>query len=139
MKAVALESLKDKPRDKLLVVTLEPGFWAEAGHWAHSALEVLVLLMLWAVGLLTVVMLTNVVAAPFNDFLSEEVERLLQAREDALARAERAALACQLLQPLPRSVAALADGHPARGTHERRRAALRHLAGWLQAVDMVGG
>jgi len=80
VKAVALESLKDKPRDKLLVVTLEPGFWAEAGHWAHSALEVLVLLMLWAVGLLTVVMLTNVVAAPFNDFLSEEVERLLTGR-----------------------------------------------------------
>lgn len=52
------------------------GFWMEAGHWAHSALEIVVLLVLWAVGLLLVVFLTNVVAAPFNDLLSEEVEHL---------------------------------------------------------------
>lgn len=81
LKAIATESLKDKPRDKLLVLATEPGFWAEAGHWAHSALEVLILLVLWTVGILAVVMLTNVVAAPFNDFLSEEVERIVTGKQ----------------------------------------------------------
>ncbi|HJL16041.1 MAG TPA: EI24 domain-containing protein [Sandaracinaceae bacterium LLY-WYZ-13_1] len=59
----------------------DPGFWMEAGHWAHSTLEVLVLLLLWTLGLLAVVFLTNVIAAPFNDLLSEEVEYRLTGRK----------------------------------------------------------
>lgn len=47
--------------------------WLAAGH---TAFEILVLLVLWSIGLLLVVLLTNVVAAPFNDLLSEEVEHL---------------------------------------------------------------
>jgi len=38
-------------------------------------------LVLWTVGILAVVMLTNVVAAPFNDFLSEEVERIVTGKQ----------------------------------------------------------
>jgi uncharacterized protein involved in cysteine biosynthesis len=71
------EAGKEKPElgDKRL--ERAGGLWVEAGHWAHTALEILVLLLLWAVGLVLVVFLTNVVAAPFNDLLSEEVEHLL--------------------------------------------------------------
>lgn len=69
----------DKPKPAAAgakLIGAGPGFWMEAGHWAHSALEVVVLLLLWTIGLLAVVFLTNVVAAPFNDLLSEEVEHL---------------------------------------------------------------
>ncbi len=59
------------------------GFWVSvlgALHWVVSAL---VLILMWALGLIAVVFLTNVIAAPFNDLLSEEVERLVTGREGA--------------------------------------------------------
>lgn len=40
----------------------------------------LVLLLLWAVGTLVVVLVSNVIASPFNDLLSEEVERVVTGR-----------------------------------------------------------
>src|SRR5690606_6447000 len=46
-------------------------------HWVVRAL---VLLLLWSAGVIVVVLLTNVIAAPFNDLLSEEVERLATGR-----------------------------------------------------------
>ena len=73
-------SLTDKPKPSGTADKVLGGgdsWTGDASHWAHVALEWTVLLLLWATGLLVVVMLTNVVAAPFNDFLSEEVERLI--------------------------------------------------------------
>ncbi|MGE3636870.1 MAG: EI24 domain-containing protein, partial [Sandaracinaceae bacterium] len=49
------------------------GWWADAGR---TALGWLILLSIWGLGLFAVVMLSNVLAAPFNDLLSEEVEHL---------------------------------------------------------------
>lgn len=46
----------------------------------HWLLRVLVLLTLWSVGIIGVVLCTNVIAAPFNDLLSEEVERIVTGR-----------------------------------------------------------
>ncbi|MFK7992417.1 MAG: EI24 domain-containing protein, partial [Sandaracinaceae bacterium] len=54
----------------------DESFWTGPAHYTHVALEFLVLALLWGLGLLVVVFLTNVIAAPFNDFLSEEVERI---------------------------------------------------------------
>lgn len=63
------------PGDKVLAAAA--GIWDGAGHVAHVALEILVLILLWTLGLLVVVLLSNVIAAPFNDLLSEEVEHLV--------------------------------------------------------------
>lgn len=67
--------LLEKPLDG------DAGVWVDVGHWLHEGLEILVLLMLWTVGIVLVVFLSNVVAAPFNDLLSEEVEHLLIGRK----------------------------------------------------------
>ncbi len=48
---------------------------------AHAAVEVLFALVLAALGLVASVLLGGLVAAPFNDALSEEIERLLTGRE----------------------------------------------------------
>jgi CysZ protein len=47
----------------------------------HGLLRALVTLVLWVLGLVAVVFASNVIAAPFNDLLSEEVERLVTGRE----------------------------------------------------------
>lgn len=57
------------------------GFWVGVLGVLHWLLRAVVLLALWAVGLVAVVFLTNVVAAPFNDLLSEEVEHLVTGRK----------------------------------------------------------
>jgi CysZ protein len=67
---------KEKPRDKR--VAPPSSDWTDASaHYLHSTLEVVILLLLWASGLIAVVLLTSVIAAPFNDLLSEEVEHLV--------------------------------------------------------------
>ncbi|MGF1466989.1 MAG: EI24 domain-containing protein [Sandaracinaceae bacterium] len=48
------------------------GVWA----WVHGAVEILVLLLLWAVGIVVVILLSNLLGAPFHDRLSERVEAL---------------------------------------------------------------
>ena len=64
---------KGKPSlDKAL--TSRGGFWSGLSVGLHDAFEILVLLVLWVLGLVLVVFLSNVIAAPFNDLLSEEVE-----------------------------------------------------------------
>ncbi len=56
------------------------GFWASVLGALHWLLSGVVLLLMWALGLVAVVFSTNLVAAPFNDLLSEEVERLAAGR-----------------------------------------------------------
>ncbi|MCZ7684370.1 MAG: EI24 domain-containing protein [Sandaracinaceae bacterium] len=56
------------------------GFWVGVLGVLHWLLRALVLLLLWALGLLAVVFLTNVIAAPFNDLLSEAVEEIVTGR-----------------------------------------------------------
>lgn len=73
------DSGKDKPA--LKHIEADFGWLAETGHWVHSAFEVLILLLIWGLGVILAVVLSNVIAAPFNDFLSEEVERILTGRE----------------------------------------------------------
>lgn len=68
------DSGKDKPARKHLEAGTD--WLAQTGHWVHSAFEILILLLVWSAGVLAAVVLTNVIAAPFNDFLSEEVERI---------------------------------------------------------------
>ncbi len=57
------------------------GFWNGVLGVLHWLVRAVVLLLLWAVGVIAVVLLTNVVTAPFNDLLSEEVERLAIGKE----------------------------------------------------------
>lgn len=52
------------------------GFWAATGRFFHAALSFVIGVLLSVVGFVLVVALTTVIAAPFNDALSEEVERL---------------------------------------------------------------
>lgn len=59
------------------------GFWNGVLGVLHWLVRAIVLLLLWAAGLVAVVFLSNVVAAPFNDLLSEDVERLLTGRTGA--------------------------------------------------------
>ena len=76
------DSGKTKPvRTKRLADADGPSWTQTAGHWAHSALAYLVLALIWALGVVSAILLTNVVAAPFNDLLSEEVERLRTGRK----------------------------------------------------------
>lgn len=57
------------------------GFWVGVLRVLHWLVRAIVLLGLWALGLVAVVFLSNLVAAPFNDLLSEEVERLAIGKE----------------------------------------------------------
>ncbi len=57
------------------------GFWSSVARFFHGFIEILVLLVLWAIGFIVVVLFTNVIAAPFNDLLSEEVEHLLTGKK----------------------------------------------------------
>ncbi|MAQ17394.1 MAG: hypothetical protein CMN30_21680 [Sandaracinus sp.] len=56
------------------------GFWAGAGRLAHGFLELLAFLILLVTSFFAVLGLSSVFAAPFNDALSEEVERLTTGR-----------------------------------------------------------
>ena len=56
------------------------GFWSGVGRFFHKVVSVLIALVLSLVGLVIVAVLSSIVAAPFNDFLSEEVERLRTGR-----------------------------------------------------------
>lgn len=79
-----LEELGDKAkpvdRDKRLTDG-GPDWLDETGHWVHATFGILILLLIWTLGIVAAVFLTNVFAAPFNDLLSEEVERLRTGRE----------------------------------------------------------
>lgn len=57
------------------------GFGASLARFFHGLLEVLFALLLLLVGLIVVVLLSSLFAAPFNDLLSEEVERLVTGRQ----------------------------------------------------------
>lgn len=71
---------KDKPHDKRL--TVNDHDWLDVtGHWVHATFGILILLLIWGLGIIAAIFLTNIFAAPFNDLLSEEVERLATGRE----------------------------------------------------------
>lgn len=53
------------------------GFWAGVVRFFHGALEILVAIGMLLLGFVAVVFLTSAIAAPFNDLLSEEVERIV--------------------------------------------------------------
>ncbi len=56
-------------------------FWDSVLRFLHGFVEVLVAVLLLIVGLVVVTFLSPIFAAPFNDALSEEVERLATGRE----------------------------------------------------------
>jgi len=57
------------------------GFWDSAGRVAHGFLEIIAFLMLLVTSFFVVLGLSTVLAAPFNDALSEEVEHLQTGRK----------------------------------------------------------
>lgn len=77
--AVYYDKDKGKPHKPRMKPMGEPPSWA--APVGKTVLEWGVLLGLWAVGILVVMALSNVVAAPFNDLLSEEVEHLVLGTE----------------------------------------------------------
>lgn len=79
-KTIPAENGKDKPHDKRMSAN-DHGWLAEAGHWVHATFAILILLGIWLLGIVAAIFLTNIIAAPFNDLLSEEVERLATGRE----------------------------------------------------------
>jgi CysZ protein len=56
-------------------------FWSSVGRFFHGLLDVLLSVMLALGGLVAVMLSTSVLAAPFNDALSAEVERLVTGAE----------------------------------------------------------
>jgi CysZ protein len=57
------------------------GFWDSVLRFLHGFVEVLMALVLLLVGVVIVTFLSPIFAAPFNDALSEEVERLATGQE----------------------------------------------------------
>ena len=57
------------------------GFWDSAGRVAHGFLEIIAFLMLLVTSFFAVLGMSTVLAAPFNDALSEEVEHLVTGRK----------------------------------------------------------
>jgi len=57
------------------------GFWNSVVRFFHGFVEVLVALLGFVIGLVAVTFLSAIFAAPFNDALSEEVERLRTGRQ----------------------------------------------------------
>lgn len=55
-------------------------FWAGVARFFHGVVEILFAIALFVAGLVLVVLLSSAFAAPFNDLLSEEVERLVTGR-----------------------------------------------------------
>lgn len=60
----------------LLAPPTGEGFLSSVGRFLYSAFEWMLALVLMAVGAVAVALLSSVIAAPFNDALSQEVERL---------------------------------------------------------------
>ncbi len=56
------------------------GWWESIARFFHGFVEVLFAILLFLLGFVAVVLLSSVFAAPFNDLLSEEVERLATGR-----------------------------------------------------------
>lgn len=56
-------------------------WWSAVARFAHSALEVLALLLLGAIAFIVVITFSALIAAPFNDALSEAVERIVLGKE----------------------------------------------------------
>jgi CysZ protein len=77
------------------------GFWAFVGRFFHVVLEWVVALVALVAGLVVLSLSTNVLAAPFNDALSEAVERLVTGKPSvafSLAVVVRDALRTVLLE-----------------------------------------
>lgn len=70
--------------DVLFEMMWEPpggeGFWDGVARFFHGLVEVLFAVVLVAAGFVVVILVSNLFAAPFNDLLSEEVERLVSGR-----------------------------------------------------------
>ncbi len=56
------------------------GFWTAVLLFLHGFVEVIVAILAFAAGVVVVYLLTTIFAAPFNDALSEEVERIVTGR-----------------------------------------------------------
>jgi CysZ protein len=70
-------SISDDALNWLWSEPTDEGFWGTVARVTHWIVEKLIFVIVWAVLLVAVVFLTNVIAAPFNDLLSEEVEHLI--------------------------------------------------------------
>ncbi len=57
------------------------GFWVSAARVARPVVQVLIFLVLLILGILTVYLVSSVLAGPFNGWLSEEVERIVKGTE----------------------------------------------------------
>ncbi len=64
----------------------QEGFWGSVVELAHGALEVFAVILLSLAGVVLMMLITNIIAAPFNDALSEEVERIRTGKEGAKFR-----------------------------------------------------
>jgi CysZ protein len=69
-------SVHDAIVEAIWTTPTSAGFWAGVARFFHSVLEWIVGIMVALGGLVVLSLVTNVIAAPFNDALSEAVERL---------------------------------------------------------------
>lgn len=69
-------TLREQLVDSLWVASSGEGFWGVLSRAAHAVLEWLLAFMLFVAGGAVVALLSSLLAAPFNDALSQEVERL---------------------------------------------------------------
>lgn len=69
-------AVRDVLVDAIWTTPTSAGFWPGVARFFHTALEWLVGLTVALGGLVALSLVTNVIAAPFNDALSEAVERL---------------------------------------------------------------
>ena len=67
--------------DAIWTAPTSAGFWAGVARFFHSVLEWIVAITVALGGLVVLSLVTNVIAAPFNDALSEAVERLETGKE----------------------------------------------------------
>lgn len=68
--------LRESLVDLLWVAPTADGFWASLGRAAHAFVEWFLAFVLFLAGAVVVALLSSLLAAPFNDALSQEVERL---------------------------------------------------------------
>jgi CysZ protein len=69
-------SVRDAIVEAVWTAPTTAGFWPSVARFFHTLLEWLVGLTVALAGLVALSLVTNVIAAPFNDALSEAVERL---------------------------------------------------------------
>ena len=77
------------------------GFWTELLHVLHAVVGLLVAVLLWVVGLVVSLAFASIIAAPFNDLLSEAVEKIVAGNEGppfSVAELVRGALRSLLLE-----------------------------------------